>query len=221
MIREEYEEIERNPTTIKKKAIYLSEDLGNDKTFDGIREKYKNYRFTEHIQLLRDEFECQSRSHIIFSIKFILKDETPKNFNLISSVLEIYNWDEIEYFTFDMIDAEEDIKQIVNNLLKNNTYNSVIIKAKMETKFFINRSLDIENQYETEELDEIYDEGDDNHPIIETPFITDNCSICLTAKPNIIIIPCLHQSVCDQCEEAGKLIKCPTCRERIERKIKI
>ena len=81
------------------------------------------------------------------------------------------------------------------------------------------------NQYETEELEQIYDEGDDDDqpptPLIETPFISDNCSICLIAKPNIIIIPCLHQSVCSQCEEVGKLKNCPTCREKIERKIKI
>ena len=95
----------------------------------------------------------------------------------------------------------------------------------MEIKFYKNRSLDIINQYETEELDEIYDEGDDDDhpppPTIETPFISDNCSICLTVKPNIIIIPCLHQSVCFQCEEEGKLKNCPTCRKEIERKIKI
>ena len=81
-----------------------------------------------------------------------------------------------------------------------------------------------------EQIEDQYDEGDDDEdyqdihlppPPIETPFVSDNCSVCLTAKPNIIIFPCFHQTVCFECEEAGKLTKCPSCREKIERKIKI
>ena len=95
----------------------------------------------------------------------------------------------------------------------------------MDTKFYIQRSLDIQNQYE-EEAEEMLDEGisfDDGLPaaIIELPFVSDNCSICLSATPNILNIPCLHLSVCAECEEAGKLLRCAVCREKIFRKVKI
>ena len=224
MLRTEYEEVNETSSTIEKKAIYISEDLGENKCFDNIFDKYNAYRFEEHIQLLRDEFDCQSYSTILFSIIFIINGNEKKIF-LFTGILEIPDRDFIEYSTSAIHQDTEEREREVNELLKNNLYDKVFIKAEMEIKFYKNRSLDIMNQYETEELGEIYDEGDDDDhpppPTIETPFITDNCSICLTAKPNIIIIPCLHQSVCSQCEEVGKLKNCPTCRKEIERKIKI
>ena len=220
MIRESYEEVNETSSTIEKKAIYISEDLGENKCFDNIFDKYNAYRFEEHIQLLRDEFDCQSYSTMLFSIIFIINGNEKKIF-LFTGILEIYDRDFIEYSTSAIYQDTEEREREVNELLKNNLYDKVFIKAEMEIKFYKNRSLDIMNQYETEELDEIYDEGDDNVSIIETPFVSDNCSVCLTAKPNILFFLCLHQSVCSQCEEAGKLTKCPTCRERINRKIKI
>ena len=94
----------------------------------------------------------------------------------------------------------------------------------MDIKFYIHRGLDILNQYD-EEIEELIDEGydDDESPpaIIESPFISDNCSICLSAIPNILNIPCLHLSVCSECEEIGKLLKCSVCRKKIKRKVKI
>ena len=94
----------------------------------------------------------------------------------------------------------------------------------METKFYVYRSLDIMNQYE-EEADELLDEGysDDETPsaAVELPFISDNCSVCLSSPPNILNIPCLHLSVCHKCEEIGKLLRCAVCRKKIERKVKI
>ena len=62
MIRESYELLTEVPYTKEKKAIYSSEDL-DDNTFMGIINKYKNYRFEEHIENLRNEFDCQ----ILFS----------------------------------------------------------------------------------------------------------------------------------------------------------
>ena len=224
MLRTEYEEVNETSSTIEKKAIYISEDLGENKCFDNIFDKYNAYRFEEHIQLLRDEFDCQSYSTILFSIIFIINGNEKKIF-LFTGILEIPDRDFIEYSTSAIHQDTEEREREVNELLKNNLYDKVFIKAEMEIKFYENRSLDIQNQYETEELDELYDEGYDEDrplvPIIETPFISDNCSICLTAKPNIIFFPCLHQSVCSQCEEVGKLLKCSVCREKIERKVKI
>ena len=99
----------------------------------------------------------------------------------------------------------------------------------MELKFILFASLNAITSYEREQLENHYDDDDDegyqdeqelSQPV-EIPFVTDTCSICLTEKPNIIIIPCLHQSVCSQCEDRGKLTKCPTCRETIIKKVKI
>ena len=46
---EEYNEINETASTIEKEAIFITEDLGNDKTFESILDKFNNYRFTEHI----------------------------------------------------------------------------------------------------------------------------------------------------------------------------
>jgi hypothetical protein len=42
---------------------------------------------------------------------------------------------------------------------------------------------------------------------------SEECSICLTELRNIVILPCRHFSVCNQCLE--KIDKCPVCRSRI------
>ena len=222
MIRTEYEVISEAPTSIEKKGEYISEDLA-DKTYLGIIRKYTNYRFEEHIQSLKDEFGCQSYSHISFCFEYEIND-FKQTINLFCATMEIPNREEVEYSVQISSDRMLIIGPDINDFLKNK-YDRVYIKAIMNTKFYINRSLDLENQYEEEELGELYDEGfDENQPTapsIETPFVSDNCSICLTTKPNILLFPCLHLSVCVQCEEAGKLLSCPTCREKIERKIKI
>ena len=220
MIRTEYEEVNETSSTIEKRGIYISEDLGENKCFNSIFDKYNAYRFEGHIPLLRDEFDCQSYSTFLFSIVFIINGNE-KKFFLFTGILEIYDRVSIEYTTSSIYQDTEEREKEVNELFKNNFYNKVFIKAEMEIKFYKNRSLDLENQYETEELEELYDEGDDEPPPIESPFVSDECSICLTAKPNIILIPCLHQCVCFQCEETGKLYRCPTCREKINKKIKI
>ena len=93
----------------------------------------------------------------------------------------------------------------------------------MDIKFYKNRSLDIQNQYQDEEFDEGYSDDDETTTpaIIESSFISDNCTICLSAIPDILNIPCLHLSVCSSCEEIGKLLRCAVCRKKIERKVKI
>ena len=211
MIRESYELLTETPYSKEKKAIYTSEDL-SDNTFMGIINKYKNYRFEEHIEMLRDEFGCQSYSHISFYLEYKVNDFC-QEINLFCATMEIFNREEIDYFVNISEETTEIREPIVDDLLKNR-YAKNHVKAKVNTKFYLNRSLDLENQYETEE------------PItfslpVELPFTTDKCCICLTEKPDIILVPCLHKSVCLQCEEKGKLTTCPTCRLMILRKIKI
>ena len=66
----EYNEISESASTIKKKAIFITEDLGNNKTFQSILDKFIDYRFTEYIDFLRIDHECQSYSTVLFSINF-------------------------------------------------------------------------------------------------------------------------------------------------------
>ena len=215
MIRESYELLIENPNSKEKKALYSSDDLG-DNTFMGIINKYRDYRFEEHIESLRAEFDCQSYSHISFYLEYKVNDFC-QNINLFCATMEIFNREEIDYFADIPHDIAEVIEPIINDLLKND-YAKNRVKAIVTTKFYINRSLDLENQYETEELEE---EPEAFSLPVETPFTTDKCCICLTEKPDIILVPCLHKTVCLQCEEKGKLTTCPTCRLMIFRKVKI
>ena len=213
----EYNEINETASTIEKEAIFITEDLGNDKTFESILDKFNNYRFTEHIDFLRNDHECQSYSSILFTINFTTNGNERK-FLLFTAILEIPDRTEIDYITSTIYEDVEERETIVNGLLKYKLYDKVIVRAKMEIKFYKNRSLDILDQYQDEEY------SDDESPppaIIESSFISDNCSVCLSMKPNILNIPCLHLAICHKCEEIGKLLRCVVCRKKIERKIKI
>ena len=218
-----YEEVDTTPLSTVKEAIYISEDLGDVKSYQGIMDKYKEYRFEEHLENIRGEFECQSYSYILFTIH-LESTEINTYLPLFSAILEIPNRNEIGYNISNIFNDEgRNDETLLNGLLKNELFKKIYIKAEMETKFYIYRSLDILNQYqeEIEEADE--GDGEDNAvpAIIESCFRSDNCSICLSEKPNILFLPCLHFSICERCEETGKLWKCSVCRKQIERKIKI
>ena len=216
----EYNVIDESATTIEMEAIFTSERIGDNKTFDGILDKFNNYRFIEHMDFLRNYHECQSYSAILFTIIFKINKEE-KKFFLFTAILEIPDRTEIEYTTSTIYEDVSEREKIVNDLLKYNLYDKVFIRAEMDIKFYKNRSLDIQNQYEDED-EGISDDDDDSQPaIIESSFIYDNCLVCLSATPDILNIPCLHLSVCHKCEEIGKLIRCAICRKKIERKIKI
>ena len=216
----EYNEIDESASTIKKEAIFTTENLGNDETFDSILDKFNDYRFTEHIDFLRNEHECQSYSSILFTINFTTNGNE-RRFFLFTAILEIPDRTEIEYTTSTMYEDVEEREKIVNDLLKHKLYDKVIVKAEMDIKFYKNRSLDILDQYQDEEFDEGYNDDESPPAIIELSFISDNCSVCLSMKPDILNIPCLHLAICYKCEEIGKLLRCVVCRKKIERKIKI
>ena len=216
----EYNEINESASTIKKEAIFITENLGNDKTFESILDKFNNYRFTEHIDFIRNDHECQSYSSILFTINFTTNGNERKFF-LFTAILEIPDRTEIEYTTSTMYEDVEEREKIVNDLLKHELYDKVIVRAEMDIKFYKNRSLDILDQYQDEEFDEGYNDDESPPAIIESSFISDNCSVCLSMKPDILNIPCLHLAICCKCEEIGKLLRCVVCRKRIGRKIKI
>ena len=216
----EYNEINESASTIEKEAIFITENLGNDKTFESILDKFNNYRFTEHIDFLRNDHECQSYSSILFTINFTINGNERKFF-LFTAILEIPDRTEIEYTTSTMYEDVEEREEIVNGLLKYKLYDKVIVRAEMSIKFYKNRSLDILEQYQDEEFDEGYSDDESPPAIIESSFISDNCSVCLSVKPDILNIPCLHLAICHKCVEIGKLLRCVVCRKKIEIKIKI
>ena len=224
MRRISYEEVDITPYSTSKDSVFISEDIGYGQTYQSLCDKFKEYRFEEHIQNIREEFECQSYSTLIFYIVFEFKEEN-NEYIMFCSELEIPSRDEIEYTVKAIAYETRDKDKKVDKYFQENNYNKIYVKAKMSTKFYINRRFDIINQYEAEQLEDLHDEGDDDEDlqpaIIETCFISDKCSACLSEKPNILNIPCLHLSICNKCEEVGKLIRCLVCREKIERKIKI
>ena len=58
-------------------------------------------------------------------------------------------------------------------------------------------------------------------PKISKPFKTDQCVVCLSKKPEVLFIKCVHLCVCLECEEAHTFRKCPYCRTQIETKVMI
>ena len=215
----EYNEISESASTIKKKAIFITEDLGTNETFQSILDKFIDYRFTEYIDFLRIDHECQSYSTVLFSINFTTNGNERKFF-LFTGILEIPDRTEVEYTTSTIYGDIEEREKSVNDLLEYKFYDKVIVKAEMEIKFYKNRSLDILDQYQDEESEEEYNEYE-TPAIIESAFIYDNCSVCLSMKPDILNIPCLHLAICSSCEGTGNLLRCIVCRKKIERKIKI
>ena len=149
--------------------------------------------------------------------------------------------------SFDEIGSPiEEINRILRDPM---SFEKVKVCVAMEIKFFLSQSLDpLEylrhrsvyeiseeimgrplTEYEREQIGDLQyhpTDSDTEEPAafscpVETLFTTDKCCICLTEKPDIILFPCLHKTVCLQCEERGELTKCPTCRLKITKKIKI
>ena len=186
-----------------------------------------------YIQILNDANCLFFGKFLVSSMDITVRGEEP-------SLLAIPSFDE----------RGNPIREINSILRDRLSFSQVKVCVAMEIKFFLSNSLDpleairestvyeISEQimgrpltdYEMEQLDYLHDEGSGSeieeepsgfpHPV-ETPFTADKCCICLTEKPDIILVPCLHKSVCLQCEEKGRLKKCPTCRLTINRKIKI
>ena len=226
MERTKYREIRRNSFNVEKEAEFEQIITNEFYSFWHIYHDFKNYRFLEYIDEFREEFNCQSKHYIKF---YLMINNGNKNLyfgRFLVSSLYIPDRIETEFHSVASYDERGDPTEVVDNILQKGRYDEVKVGASMEITFLLSGSLDALTEYEAEQVEDLYDEGSDDEdnqlPLpVETPFVSDNCSICLITKPNILIIPCLHQSVCFQCEEVGKLTKCPTCREMINRKIKI
>ena len=178
------------------------------KTYDDIRNKFKNFKLDEEYELeLKDE-GCQSITYL----RFYLYNGNEEDICLFLIKLEVCSMTDLKYEFIFIYDAEDELDKI------HNFHESHLIKIKYETKFYRFNGLEDENEYEDEDEDE---EDDRIPPIIENSFPSDNCIICYTSKPNILNFPCLHLSQCEGCEEKGKFVKCSICRKEIQRKVKI
>ena len=159
MERTEYNLLEESPSTVKKLAIYFSDVLGG-KNYNEIMNYYKLYDFSEHLDTIRNEYECQSYSTIMFSINFLIKGAV-KKYIILTAAMEIPDWEEVEYTNYPSgIEDEETINELLTKNYKS------FIKAEMIIKFYIKRNLD---QYNIEEEEELFDEGEP--AIVEPCFI--------------------------------------------------
>ena len=231
MIRTKYTQKRRNGDITVEKDAEFEEDITHKfYTQNDIYKEFSKYKFTEFIDEFRDEFNCQVRCHLKYYLDISNEGSCLYFGRFLVSTLDITDRGGPSFLALPSFDDRGNPIREINHILQNEVYTKVKVCVAMDLKFLLFCSLDALSEYEQEQIEDLYDEGDDDEGYednqassqpIETPFVTDNCSICLTEKPDIIIIPCLHQSVCSQCEERGKLTRCPTCREMINKKVKI
>ena len=193
-------------------------DNDNINSYDDVKREFINFTLDPEFEQEVLNQNCPSLSYI----KFYLSNNDESIF-LFSVELQVGRRNDSEY-KFSFINFPESIFSADTFHNKEEYF----IKLNMETKYYKfltpDDFVDYENAYEEEDEEELsgFDEDDDNIPaIIEEKFETDNCSVCLKNKPNILNIPCLHLSQCEECEKIGRFVNCTICRLRIKRKVKI
>ena len=232
MIRTKYELIRRNENVSVEMDAEFEEDITH--IFSNHNEIYNffsRYKFTDFINDFCDEYNCQLRCHSKYYL-YILSETSCLFFGkFLVSTMDIVDRGEPSLLAIPSFDERGNPIQEINSILQNELYKQVKVCVSMDIKFFLFSSLDaftvyeIAEQhvgrdltdYEREQLDVLHDEGsgdNEEEPAafslpVETPFVTDKCCICLTEKPDIILIPCLHKSVCLQCEEKREINKMP------------
>ena len=180
--------------------FYDKEEL---KTYSDIKNKFKDFKIDEEYENELIEEQCKS----ISSFRFFLTDGNEDiylfliNLEVCSSTELIYEY----YFT----STDDNINDIHN---KENYF----LRIKSDSKFLKFIAFEDEEP-EIEDEEELYTIP----AIIENSFSSDNCIICLKTKPNILNFPCLHLSLCEECEKIGRFINCSICRKEINRKVKI
>ena len=246
MIRTKYEVKRRTENVSVEADAEFEDDITY--TFSNYNEIYgyfSRYKFTDFWNDFWNEYNCKLRCHSKYYLQ-ILSDTGCLFFSqfLVSTMDITERGEEPTLLAIPSFDERGSHIEEINRILRDPmSFEKVKVCVAMEIKFFLYQSLDpleylrhlsvydISEQimgrplteYEREQIDERYDEGIETafSCPVETLFTNDKCCICLTEKPDIILIPCLHKTVCLQCEERGKLTKCPTCRLIINRKIKI
>ena len=244
MIRTKYEQIRRNGNVSVEMDAEFEENITHKfYNHNEIYNFFSRYKFTDFLDDFREAYNCQVRCHSKYYL-YILSETSCLFFGkFLVSTLDITGRDEPTFLAIPSFDDRGNPIQEINSILQNELYKQVKVCVAMEIKFLLFSSSDeltvyeraeqhmgrFLTDYEREQLEDLeggsdadYDSDDDETPkTVKSPFVTDKCCICLTEKPEIVLVPCLHKSVCLQCEEKGKLIKCPTCRRKITKKIKI
>ena len=207
-------QVENNESSYTIKYYFMYDSISELKSYRDFLNKFKDFTLEEYEDELKNE-GCQSYSNIIFFLRH--KD----NFSVLFSItLEIVNNIPEYTYCFNEYETNNITEENINNMLNKYKDSSehLCLEIHMNTKFY--RFMSFYNNLETDDED---DEEDDDEipPIIENSFSSDNCTVCFNHKPNILNFPCLHLSLCDECEKIGRFINCSICRVKIERKVKI
>ena len=180
----------------------------NFNNYDDVKNKFINFTLDEEYEdELKDE-GYESLSNILFYLCY--SDDSTF---LFSASIEITDDNPIYTFHFKENDFED-----FYGFLSDYKDKDLHIFMKMTSRFYRQRALREEFMSDDEETD---DEESQIPPIIENSFSSDNCTVCLNNKPNILNFPCLHLSLCEECEKIGRFINCSICRRKIKRKVKI
>ena len=237
MIRTKYELIRRNGNVCVEMDAEFEEDITNKfYNFRDIHNFFSRYKFNEFIDDFCNEYDCRVRCHCTYYLIISNGISDLYSSMFLFSTLEIDDRNEPSFLSMlpPFYDRGNQITQI-NNILQNELYTKVKVCVDMGIWFLLFYDLELSayeraeqhmgrplTDYEREQLDNLEADVDDGYDgPVETPFTNNECCICLTEKPEIVLLPCLHKAICLQCEEKGKLTKCPTCRNTITRKIKI
>ena len=182
------------------------DNFENFNNYDDVKNKFINFTLDEEYENeLKDE-GYQSLSHILFHLCYS-GDST----FLFSATIEITDDNPIYTFHFKENDFED-----FYSFLSNYKDKELYIFMGMSSTFYRQRAL--REEFENYEDD---DEKNQIPVIIENSFSSDNCTVCLNNHPNILNFPCLHLSLCEECEKIGRFINCSICRRKIKRKVKI
>ena len=248
MIRTKYEVTSRTENIVKADSEFEEDITYHYSNYNEIYNYFSRYKFVHFWEdFFYNEYNCQLKCHSKYYLQ-ILSDTGCLFFGkFLVSTMDITDRSEsATLLAIPSFDSRGNPIDEINSILQDElSIKQVKVCIAMEIKFFLSQSLDplddelsvyeIAEQhlgrnltdYEREQIDDLQYHPNDSDTEesfscpVETPFTTDNCCICLTEKPDIILVPCLHKTICLQCEEKGKLSTCPTCRVKINRKIKI
>ena len=201
-------QVEDNNSTYTIKYYFMYDSISELKNYRDYLNKFKDFTLEEYEDELKNE-GYQSYSNIIFFLRY--KDDFSVLFTI---TLEMVNNNPEYTYHFNEYETNNITEENINNMLdKYKDYQeNLCLEIHMETKFY--RFLSFYDNLETDEDEEI-------PTIIENSFSSYNCLICFNNKPNILNFPCLHLSLCEECEKIGRFINCSICRVKIKRKVKI
>ena len=249
MIRTKYEVKMRTEDSVEAETEFEDDITYHYSNYNEIYNYFSKYDFVHFWEdFFYNEYNCQLKCHSKYYLQ-ISSDTGNLFFGkiLVSTMYITKRGEDPTLLALQSFDDNNPIEEINRILRDPMSFEKVKVCIAMEIKFFLSQSLDplqairdlstyeISEQilgrsltgYEREQIDDLQyhpNDSDTEEPQsfscpVESSFTTDKCCICLTEKPDIILFPCLHNTVCLQCEERGKLSKCPTCRLKINRKI--